>query len=111
MRQRRSLLASHADFLYMLAQFTPLSFSACEYAARHFNTCESSFLQCGGYQIAVEQNAGQQVIEVVPDSSCQPSDDFHLLGFAQMFFHPPALGCVREHRDQDGGLVSRIASE
>ncbi len=111
MRQRRSLLARHADFLNMLEQFTPLQFSACESAARLFDAGESPLLQFGGYQVAVQQNSGQQIIEVVRDSSRQPPDDFHLLCFAQVFFHLPALGRIREHCDQEGGLPSRVAAE
>ena len=45
------------------------------------------------------------------DSSRQPSDDFHLLGFAHMFIHPLALGRVHQHRDQEGGFASRVAPQ
>src|SRR6266436_9411804 len=111
MRQRRPLLARYADFFNLLAQPAPLRYAVLQSALVQLANLPSAALQPGGQQVAVEQNAGQQVIEVVCDSSRQPSDDFHLLGFAQMFFHPPALGRVREHRDQEGGLASRVASE
>ncbi len=111
MRQRGALLARHADFFHVLAQPAPLRSAVLQSALVRLANLPSTALQLDGQQVAVQQNAGQQVIEVVRDSSGQPSDDFHLLGFEQMFIHPLALSSVRQHRDQEGGLAASVAPE
>src|ERR1019366_6866952 len=109
-RQRRALLARHADFFHVLAQ--PARFHSVTPQGRvsrstvlqsnvlQSNVLQSAALQSRDQQVAVQQDAGQQVIEVVRDSSRQPPDRFHLLGLTETFFQPFALGRVRQHRDQ-----------
>src|SRR5208283_2822310 len=78
LRQRRPLLACHADFFNVLAQPAPLQFMGLKCmglksVGLKSIGLKSAALQSSAQQVAVQQNAGQQVIEVVRDSSRQPS--------------------------------------
>ena len=50
-------------------------------------------------QLGVAVNHGEQVVEVVGDSTGEPADRVHLLRFAQLRFEPAALGGVAENRN------------
>ena len=52
-------------------------------------------------QVAVAEDGGQQVVEVVGDTAGQLADGFHLLRLQELGLDPAALGDVL-HDDQDG---------
>ena len=49
------------------------------------------------HQVALRQDHGQQVVEVVGDSGREPADRFHLLGLLQRALQRPLLGDVLGH--------------
>ncbi len=89
LRQCRSLLAREADFFHMLQQ-----------PASTFNP--------GRKQIAIQQDASQQVVEVVRNASRQSSDDFHFFCCPRFLGGTPGFRRVFQHGDQEDRFTPGI---
>ncbi len=66
-------------------------------------------IELGEQQIAVEQEAGEEIIEIVGDASGEAADDLHFLGLAELLLEPGAFGGVFDQDDEEGGIVLGVA--
>jgi hypothetical protein len=50
-------------------------------------------------QVAVEENAGKQVVEIMGYPACESADDLHFFRLAELLLDTPARSGVFQHRD------------
>ena len=66
---------------------------------RHVDLARIVGIEIVQYQVAVPENHGQQIVEVVRDAAGQPPDGFHLLRLLVLLFERAALGDVKRNPD------------
>ena len=68
----------------------------------------SSGIEIVQHQVAVPENHGQQIVEVVRDAAGQPPDGFHLLRLLVLLFERAALGDVQRDPDAAQRCAVRV---
>ena len=72
--------------------------------------CDGAFHGSGAEEeIAVAENGGEEIIEVVRDAAGELAEGFHLLRTDHLIVQLLARGDVHERADQAGGLALRVA--
>ena len=63
----------------------------------------------GKNEVAVAQDSGQKIIEIMRDAGRQLSERFHFLGATQLVLQLFTRGNIHERTDESGGLSGRVA--
>ena len=58
-------------------------------------------------QLAVAEDDGEHVVEIVRHAACEPPHGVHLLRLTELLFQPKALGHVPSHRHSTGAVAER----